>query len=148
MPSLTSAATGALAPNSDDPDAKFTEAELIEQYIKLRDEKKRREAKHKEEMEAQFDKRMDEIETKVKARLDAGNMTSFKTPEGTAFKKTNTRYSVGDGEAFFTWVEQHGRSDMLKKDVRQDPVREYVEQHNEAPPGIAVYSEVVVQFRR
>jgi hypothetical protein len=145
MPSLVPSAPTVL-PN--DPDSGYTEAELIEQYIKLRDEKKRREAKHKEEMEAQFDRRMDEIEQKVKARLDAGNMTSFKTPEGTAFKKTVTRYSVGDGDEFFTWVENNNRSDMLIKNIRQEPVRDYYEQFNALPPGIAVYSEVVVQFRK
>lgn len=131
-----------------DPDAQHTEAELIEQYIQLRDEKKRREAAHKEAMAAQFDERMDQIEQKVKARLDAGNMTAFKTPAGTAFTKTVTRYSVGDGLEFFNWVEQTGNTDMLKKDVRQDPVRDFFEKHNELPPGIAVYSEVVVQFRK
>jgi hypothetical protein len=131
-----------------DPDAQKTEAQLTGEYIALRDEQKRREAAHKEAMEAQFSRRMDEIEGKMLQRLNNGNMTQVKTTEGTAFKKTNTRYSVGNPDELFAWIEANGQTDMLKRDIRQAAVADYLEEHKALPPGIATYSEVVVQFRK
>lgn len=138
----------AMAPATPDPDDKFTEAELIEQYIALRDEKKRREQAHKEQIEAQFNVRMDRIESVMKARLDRGNLKQFKADTGTAFTKTVSRYSVGDADVFMSWVEANGKTEMLKRDIKQDPMREYFEETGTLPPGISVYSEAVVQFRR
>jgi len=135
-------------PAAPDPDDKHTEAELIEQYIALRDEKKRREAAHKEAIDKQFVQRMDRIETVMKGRLDRGNLTQFKADTGTAFTKTVSRYSVDDAAVFMPWVEANGQTDMLKRDVKQDPVRDYFEHTGTLPPGIKVWSEVVVQFRR
>jgi hypothetical protein len=140
--------TNSSVPTEPDHDALKTEADLTGEYIALRDEAKRQEMQHKENMEARYSRRMDEIERKMLARLDKGGVKSFKTDLGTAFKKISTRYSVGDADELFAWIEANGQQQMLKKDIRQDPIRDYLEEHQSLPPGVKVYSEVVVQFRK
>ena len=143
----------------DDYDADKTEGDLTGEYIALRDAKKEAEAKHKEEVEARYDRRMDEIEKKMLARLTNAGAKSIKTTQGTAFKKRNTKYSVAD-DSFWAWVDANHQQDMLVKGIRQTAVADYVEAMEAkaketgdttlviVPPGVSVFSETVVQFRK
>lgn len=130
-----------------DPDDAKNNADLTEEYIALRDEKREIQSRHQDEL-APLQDRMGQIEMKMLARLDREGVQSVKTTKGTAFKKTSTTYSIGDAEALFPWIEAMGRTDMLTKAIRPDAMREYAEQHGTLPPGVEATSRVVVQFRK
>ena len=130
-----------------DPDDTKTNADLTEEYINLRDEKREIQERHKEELEP-LQARMNQIEAKMLARLDREGVQSVKTTKGTAFKKTSTTYKIGDAEVLFPWIEANGRTDMLAKSIRPDAMREYAEEHKTLPPGVEATSFTVVQFRK
>jgi hypothetical protein len=130
-----------------DPDAGKNEADLTAEYIALRNQKGELAAKAKADLEP-VERRMDEIEAKMLARLNAGGVESFKTTAGTAFKKLSTKFSINEPEQFLTWVEQWGQQQLLKRDVRQSEVAEFLAENGYVPPGIKVFSEFVVQFRK
>lgn len=130
-----------------DADVGKNEADLTGEYIRLRNQKAEMEKAHKELLEPLVT-RMDEIEGKMLARLNAGGVESFKTTAGTAFKKLSTKFSVEDPQAFMAWVESTGNSQLLKRDVRQEEVRDFFDENAYLPPGVKVFSEFVVQFRK
>lgn len=142
-----SAAMAAGVISTADPDDAKTEADLTEEYIALRDRKKEVADRHVDEL-APLNDRMGAIEQLVLARLNASGVESVRTTKGTAFKKTTTRYNVADGEKLFQWIEANGRLDMVTRGIRQEAVREFAEETNSLPPGLDVFSQVVVQFRK
>jgi hypothetical protein len=130
-----------------DTDIGKTEADLVEEYITLRNTK----GEVNEQAKAQLDpinKRMDEIERKMLARLANGGVDSLRTSAGTAFKKLSTKFSVENPEQLMAWVESTSNQQLLKRDVRQDEVREFMDTNGYVPPGVKVFSEFVVQFRK
>jgi hypothetical protein len=135
------------APTQPLPEADKSDADLTGEYIALRDEKKVIASRHQDEL-APINDRMARIEAVMLARLDRQEVQSVKTTKGTAFKKTQTSYSVGDPEVLFPWIEANGRSDMLARSIRPDAMREYAEEHKALPPGVEVFSRTVVQFRK
>lgn len=137
----------AAAPAPVNPDDSKNDAQLTEEYIALRDEKKAICSRHADEL-APLSDRMAAIEATMLARLDAQGVQSVKTTKGTAFKKTSTSFSVGDPDALFPWIEANGRTDMLSRSIRPDAMREYAEQHGTLPPGVEVFAKTVVQFRK
>jgi hypothetical protein len=129
------------------PDASKNEAELTAEYIELRNAKKSMAERQAEEL-APYNDRMIAIEQTMLARLNASGVESVRTTEGTAFKKMTTRYNVEDAEKLFPWIEANGQTDMLARSVKQDAVREYFETTGHLPPGIGVFSQIGVQFRK
>lgn len=135
------------APTTLGPDAGKTEADLTEEYIGLRDAKKAMAERHANEL-APISDRMGAIEQTMLARLDASGVQSLRTTMGTVFKKLTTRYSVGDPDKLFSWVEANGQLDMLARSIKQDAVRSYFEETGTLPPGVEVFSQFGVQFRK
>lgn len=123
------------------------ENDLTFEYIALRDRKKVVADQHADELKPLND-RMAEIEADMLARLGNAGVESLRTPSGTAFKKTTTRYNVEDGEVLVEWLQQNNRLDMMARSIKQDAIREFAEETNTLPPGIGVFSQVVVQFRK
>ncbi len=136
-----------MAPLPPAPNAVPNENDLTFEYIALRDRKKVVADQHAEEMEP-LNKRMAEIEQDMLARLGNAGVESLRTPSGTAFKKTTTRYNVEDGEVLVEWLKQNDRLDMMARSIKQEAIREFAEETNTLPPGIGVFSQVVVQFRK
>lgn len=138
-------ATQAAAPV--DPLMALNEGQLAQRYIELRDRVKAETEAFNNGINV-FKDEMSRIESLSLARLNAGGVDSFRTGHGTVFKKLTTRYSVDDPETFKAWVMAQGNVDMFPSSVKQESVRAYIEEHNAVPPGLKVFSEWGVQFRK
>ena len=75
-------------------------AELVEEYIKLRDEKKRAEETYKEWLEENYNTRMNEIELTLLDQLNQLGVDCIAAKNGTAYKKISTSVTTADGREF------------------------------------------------
>lgn len=120
---------------------------LVETYIKLRDRRKTRKAAY--EMDDQKDKGYQEqIEQKLMAFFNETGGESFRTDAGTAYKTTRTSATVQDWPATLDFIKSHEAWDMLEQRVSKSFVETYIEENQEAPPGVGISRVTVVNVRR
>lgn len=67
---------------------------------------------------------------------------------GTASLSIKNMPSVSDMEAFVSWCYENNRVDMIQKRVASKTCNDYIEETNEVPAGISMYSETKIGFRR
>lgn len=119
----------------------------VEQYIRLRDLKAEKEAKHKEELEP-LATLMADIESELMTHMNAISADSLKTAAGTVSKTTKKSASAADLSAFWTWVVTQGQFDMLDKKPNVTAVADYVKQNGVPPPGVNYSEFAKLGFRR
>ena len=121
--------------------------QMIEGVVTLRDQLDALNAKHK----AATDPIKQAIEALQAQLLDICNQTGqtqLGCDRGIAFLKTSSFASMQDWDAFLPWAIEHGRTDMLKKDISKNAVGEYVDQTGEPPPGVKWDTRREIQVRR
>jgi len=126
----------------------MTPAELIKKYIELRDWL---EADNKavEERQKPYKDAMTAIEGAVQQHLIETGAESVKTEFGTAYKTTFTSVRMADRGAFIQFVSaQNDGWDYFTNAVAKEKIREYVDTHGAAPPGIDITSIAKTNFRR
>ena len=125
----------------------MTPADLIHQYIKLRDAVEARTKAFDVELEP-YKAGMVAIEGAMQQHLNDNNLDNVKSEFGTAFKKTSTRVRVADRGAFDEFVTQQGTLEWFTNAVVKEKIVEYVKENNCAPPGVDVTYVTDVQFNR
>lgn len=120
---------------------------LVELYIKLRDRRKARKVAY--DIDDEKDKNYQErIEQKLMAFFNETGGESFRTDAGTAYKATRTSATVQDWDATLDFIKAQEAWDMLEHRVSKDFVAKYVEDNQEAPPGVSISRVTVVNVRR
>lgn len=122
-------------------------SEAIGLYIELRDEKS--------ELKKKFDASTERINAKMK-KLEAMLLKAFektgqnsaKADTGTAFIKERTSDKVVDREAYIQFLQDSGQYDMIESRVNKSALDEYIEQHQDLPPGVTRSIERTVNIRR
>jgi hypothetical protein len=126
-----------------------TPAELIEEYVKLRDRKAEAAARVAEFMQMNFQQRINEIELALLDTLNMQGADSIKSPHGTAFKRVETSVTVADAAEFRRHVIGTEQWDLLDIRANKTAVRDFVENHDgNLPPGINMTQDTVVSVRR
>jgi len=125
----------------------MTPADLIQQYIKLRDAVEARTKAFETELEP-YKAGMTAIEGAMQEHLNANNLDNVKSEFGTAFKKTSTRVRVADRNSFNEFVVQQGSLDWFTNAVSKEKIVDYVKEHGCAPSGVDVTYVTDVQFNR
>jgi len=126
----------------------MTPADLIQQYIKLRDAVEARTKAFDAEMEP-YKTGMTAIEGAMQEHLNANNLDNVKSEFGTAFKKTNTRVRVADRNSFNEFVAQQPNGlEYFTNAVSKEKIVDYVKEHGCAPSGVDVSYVTDVQFNR
>lgn len=129
----------------------YTDAQLIEQYLKLRTLSNEKVAAHKKEIEP-IAKAMSIIENVFLTRFTERGSDSSKTDFGTAYTSSGVSLKVVDGLKFLdhcvkTWNE--GGADRLNIKPYLDPVREFMAAHDGAPPpGLEKQEYTSVNIRK
>jgi len=135
--------------NSQPRPAEFTPADLIEEYIALRDKKKEYEVKIKEAMDREFNSRLDTIEAILMDCLNNLQADSLKTEVGTAFKRVETSVTVASPTEFQRHVIGSEQWELIDFRANKTAVKSYVEEHGgELPPGVNMTQTTVISVRR
>lgn len=119
----------------------------VGQFVMLRDMKAALKEKHDSEMKPINDT-MEMIKDELKVALNSVNADNMKTSSGTVSLNTKYSASAADIDMFWTWVVTQAAFDMLDKKPNVTAIREYVEQHGVAPPGVNFSSFQDIGVRR
>lgn len=121
---------------------------LVEEYIRLRDEKAQREARHKEEL-SPINKKMEKIEAEFLQRLGDRGAESVRTNAGTAYKSSRVSVTTADWDAYFHhFVLPNNAWEFIEHRPSKAAVQQYKAEHGDIPPGLNWKEEYVVGFRR
>jgi uncharacterized membrane-anchored protein YhcB (DUF1043 family) len=126
----------------------FTTADLIGQYIKLRDAVESKTKAFQESMQP-YQAAMQAIEGAVSEMIAKMDGQSVKTDQGTAYRSTVLAVRCADRESLFEYVKAHDAYDLLTSAVAKDAVKDYLEKSGGSPPpGVDVAYVHKTNFRR
>lgn len=121
---------------------------IIEGYIKLRDLRDNIKQRHREEL-APIADNMQKMENWLLGELTKMDTDSVtKKGVGTAYKSTRTSVKIVDWEEAYKFVQENNLEHMLERRLSKAAVAEFVEANGEAPPGVDITREIVVNIRR
>ena len=109
----------------------------VEQYIRLRDEIKRREDVHKSEMKP-FKDALEKLNGALLDHLNQINGDSVKTHAGTVYRTAKKSASLADPDAFMRYVIGSEAWDLLDRKANVTAVEDFIEEHQSAPPGVKI----------
>ena len=119
-------------------------ADLIAEYLWLRDNKNAEEDKFKEWLAENFTKRMDEIEALLLAKINQDGTDSITAHGiGNAHRKIKTSVTVADMREFRRHVIGSAEWDLVDWRANKTVVNELVEKGEVLPPGVnysAIYT--------
>lgn len=120
---------------------------LTQAYVQLRDT--RSEIKKSfEEQDFKLKNKMEKIEAMLMGKLTEFKLDSMKTPYGTVYTQTTSKYTCADWTNYWQWMLDNERLDGVEKRVSQKTIREIEQAGEELPPGIEVFRERSVVVRR
>lgn len=122
-------------------------SEAIALYIRLRDKKSEIKDRHTKEL-APLDEKMQKIEAALQKRFNKLGEESARTTAGTAFVSRQLAGKVVDRDAFLEFVKENDAYDFLENKVNTTAVQQYIDEHEEPPPGIDVNIRRRINVRR
>jgi hypothetical protein len=129
--------------------APVTPADLIEEFIKLRDGKKAAEDKMKQWLDDHYNARMEQIEAHLMDSLNQLEADSVKTEHGTAFKRIETSVTVATPHDFQRHVIGTQQWELIDFRANKTAVKAFVEANDGAlPPGVNMTQTTVLSVRR
>lgn len=114
----------------------LTPAKLVEEYIALRDDKKRADEMYAAWQKENYTLPMKDIEAQLLDMLNKLGADNISTPSGTAYKKLSTSVTVADMREFRRHVigtEEWGLADWR---ANKTTIDEMVENGEPLPPGL------------
>lgn len=124
-----------------------TPGELISQYNKIKATRLEMEAEAKAAV-APYKEAEEAIENMLLKMLNDNGVDNFKSPEGTAYKATQTWAKMTDRAALVQHVRDTGEFDYFTNSLSKEVVKAYVDKHKSPPPGVEVTYEIVVNVRK
>jgi hypothetical protein len=123
-------------------------ANYVEKFIKLRDKIKEIEEGHKEQLKP-FKEMLLTLNNMLLDHLNnsGGDNISVKGI-GTFYKSVKTTASIADGDAFRRHVIGSEAWDLLDWRANSTAVKQFIEDHNQPPPGVNISSVVSAGVRR
>ena len=85
---------------------------IVGAYIKIRDSKDAIYAKYKADT-AELEEQMTTLKQKLLEVSKETGVTSFSTPQGTAYRTVKDRYWTNDWESFYTFMREHEAMQLL-----------------------------------
>jgi len=126
----------------------FKPADLVEEYIELRDLKEKFKKNFEAKVAELYGDRMEEIEGQMLNMLNEMGVDSLVSKNGTAFKKIATSVTIADGREFRRHVISGEHWDLIDWRANKTAINELVENEKPVPPGVNRNATYVVQFRR
>jgi hypothetical protein len=113
-----------------------TPAQLVEDFIVFRDEKKRADEMYAAWLNENYTTPMNAIEAQLLDILNNLGSDAIKTKAGTAYKKLSTSVTIADATEFRRHVIGSEEWDLLDWRANKTAVNERVEEGGELPPGV------------
>ena len=129
-------------------DVKVKPAELVEEYIALRDEKKQVEERFDEELKARYTERMQAIEVTLIDTLNQLGVESISGKSGTAYKKVSTSVTVADPREFRRHIIGNEQWDLANWSANKTIINDMVERGEPIPPGVNRSAFYTIGIRR
>lgn len=128
--------------------AEANAAELIREYLTLRDHREQKEKQVAEVFKRYFDDRMNAIEAFLLEKLNNEGAQNIKSKFGTALKMRHAAVTIADGALFRDHVIKGEHWDLLDWRANKTAVKRLVEKQEPAPPGINYSTRYVVNIRK
>jgi hypothetical protein len=125
-----------------------TPAQLIERYVKLRDEKKANEDRYATFMREHFGGPMEEIEMKLLDILNKTGGDNFASPAGTVYKTLKTSITVADGREFQRHIIGGELWDLIEWRPAKTAINDLIDNGEPLPPGLNRSVFATVNIRR
>jgi hypothetical protein len=128
----------------------ISDAQLVEQYLKLKAYAAVLIEGHKAELKPYHDG-MEIIENAFLARLNERGADNTKTEHGTAYKSRLMNVKVVDRNAVLKFCMDNWStigSDLLQVGATKDAVKQWIESKGEPPPGIEVSHYININIRK
>jgi hypothetical protein len=122
-------------------------SDAIALYINLRDEKGAKKKAFMLDVE-ELDRKLSKLESLFLKAFEKSGQTSAKAATGTAFIKERTSDKVVDREAYIAFLKAEGAYDMIESRINKTALDEYIEEHDDLPPGITRIVERKINVRR
>jgi hypothetical protein len=116
---------------------KMSPAQATDMYIKLRDTKKEKDEAHKLNC-AKIVAAMEKLEGALLEFLDANGVQNVASTAGTVYKSTQISATVADKDAFMAFVKETDQYEALDIKANKTFVKDYLDENQEAPPGVKV----------
>lgn len=122
---------------------------LTKWYVELRKYKSDLEASIKPQVE-HTKAQMDAIEAQLNMRLNAADVKSMRTEYGTVTQVQKTKFKVVDPYAFRQWIAQNPQVgvQLINASVTQSELKNYIDEDNALPDGIAVDNYLDISIRK
>lgn len=120
---------------------------LVSIYIQLRDRRATRKAAYEAD-DAKDKSYQEKIEAKLLAHFNATGTDKVGCEFGTAYTSTRTSAKVADWDQILGFIKMKALWNMLEHRVSKTAVEEYMQEHQELPPGVNISREIVVNVRR
>lgn len=128
--------------------ATATPADLIEEYLRLREGKTKAEDAFKGWVETHYSKRMDEIEALLLGFFEAQKSESINTKVGTAYRSLASSATILDPKEFQRHVIGSGAWELIDWRANKTAALEFLEQNKAEPPGVKISHAYRVGVRR
>ena len=125
----------------------MTIEEAVRRYLELRDLKAQLKLNHDEQFRP-LDEEMNRIEATFLKHFDEIGIDSMKTKAGTVYTSTRVSVSVADKDALLNYAREHDEWPLIEVRASKQAVEQYVEEHQEPPPGVNIREDRTVNIRR
>lgn len=119
----------------------------VDQYVRLRDEIKRRDDEHKAAMKP-FRETLEKLNNVLLSHLITINGDSVRTDAGTVYRTEKKSASLADPDAFMRFVVSNEAWDLLDRKANVTAVADFIAENDATPPGVNFSSTFVVGVRR
>lgn len=113
-----------------------TPARLVEEFIELRDERRRFDSEYARLLETNYTAPMKEIEMQLLDILNQSEVEGIRTKAGTAYKKLSTSVTIADASEFRRHVIGSEEWDLIDWRANKTAVNERVDSGETLPPGV------------
>lgn len=121
--------------------------DMVEQYIRLRDQKSAITA-HAKRLCDRIDGELEALQDTILQRFEETGIESARTAAGTAYKKVTRSTSVAGWDDFLPWVQRTNNWHMLTRAANKTAVLEYLDEKEELPPGINLFAKLELSVNR
>lgn len=121
---------------------------LVSAYLKLRDEIKKREEQHKEEL-TDLKEQFDMVAEKLLDVCNEHNADSMKTPMGTISRRVQARYWTSDWDTMREFIRENDAFDLLEKRINNSNMKQFLDDNPDMfPVGLQCDRKYVIQVRK
>jgi|TARA_R100000455_G_C6266717_1_gene122009 hypothetical protein len=121
---------------------------LTKVYLKIKEQREELSSRYKEQ-DGHLEEQQNTIKSELLKHLQEQNIDSIRTPNGTFYRTTKTKYWTSDWGSMHEFILEHGLPDLLEKRLHQTNVRTFLEENEDLlPKGLNVDSEYSLSVRR